>query len=519
MSHRFIHLFLLFGVASLFVACSGYTVLPEAGAPSGPLPDTDTTFPEDHFSKAALAADLRFLASDELMGRKAGTVGNNVAARYIAEQFRAAGVQQVEGAEDYFQPIPFTRTTPPAKGKLALRDTTYRQGEALLLLAGEGSFEASAPVVFAGFGYEDTDYEGIDAQGKIVVTRAGSPADQGVQGAFRAIDQKRRLAAKQGAVAVIELYNNTFPWRDLVSVLGTPRFGLETPDPDTSSLPLAWLDDTDGMFRPRLQDAGTMKARLVSSGMYREPAVSNNVVGMIEGSDPDLRDEFVVLMAHYDHIGAGMRNGPGATPADSIFNGARDNGMGVVAVMSAAQALAEEPPRRSVLLLTLTAEEGGLLGSRYYVENPLLPLDQMVFALNIDGGGYSDITIATVIGLGRTTADPLIQEGAEAYGLGVIPDPAPEQGLFDRSDNVNFARKGIPAPTFSPGFRSFSDQGVANYYHRPQDEADDDFDYAYLKRFVQAYTHVARLIANADERPRWQPHDKYAEAARGLYGE
>jgi Zn-dependent M28 family amino/carboxypeptidase len=122
----------------------------------------------------------------------------------------------------------------------------------------------------------------------------------------------------------------------------------------------------------------------------------------------------------------------------------------------------------------------------------------MVFALNIDGGGYSDITIATVIGLGRTTADPLIIEGAEAYNLGVIPDPAPEQGLFDRSDNVNFARQGIPAPTFSPGFRSFSDQAIADYYHRPQDEAGDDFNYSYLKRFVQAYTHVARLIANAD---------------------
>lgn len=363
MSHRFIYLFLLLSVAVLGAACSSYTVLSEETSPSEPPPETDPSFPEDHFSKRALAADLRFLASDELMGRKAGTVGNNVAARYIAEQFRAAGVQQVEGAEDYFQPIPFTRTSPPTRGKLVLMDTTYVQGEALLLLAGEGSFEASAPVVFAGFGHEDADYEGIDASGKIVVTRAGSPADQGVQGAFRAIDHKRRLAAKQGALAVVELYNNTFPWRDLVSVLGTPRFGLETPDPDEPTLPLAWLDDTPGALRPRLQDTGSAQAQLVSSGMHREPAVSNNVVGMIEGSDPDLRDEFVVLMAHYDHIGAGMRNGPGASPADSIFNGARDNGMGVVAVMGAAQALAAQPPRRSILLLALTAEEGGLLAT------------------------------------------------------------------------------------------------------------------------------------------------------------
>ncbi len=150
------------------------------------------------------------------------------------------------------------------------------------------------------------------------------------------------------------------------------------------------------------------------------------------------------------------------------------------------------------------------------MQHPLVPLDRTVFALNIDGGGYSDTTIATVIGLERTTADALIAAGAAAYGLNVIPDPAPEQNLFDRSDNVNFARQGIPAPTFSPGFRSFSDPGVATYYHRPQDEADDDFDYAYLRRFVQAYAHAARRIADSPYRPVWKPGDTYEPAARAL---
>ncbi len=488
---------------------------------SGTVPSADPAlppaYPEDQLTAGELEAHLRFLASDELMGRKAGTPGNNVAARYLAEQFRAAGVQQVPGAEGYFQPIPFTRTAPPARGLLTLLGETFVQGEHLLLLAGEAPFDDVAPVVFAGYGFNADDYAGLEAAGKIVVTRAGRPDDNGVQAAFRATPEKRRLAAAQGARALVELYESPFPWNNLVSVLGTPRFGLNGGDGETPDLPLAWLNDTDGALRLRIRQAAGVQAALVSSGMNRQPATSNNVVGMIEGSDPALRDEFVVLMAHYDHVGAGLRNGPGATAADTIFNGARDNGMGTVAVLGAAKALSRRPPRRSVLLLALTAEEDGLLGSRYYVENPLLPLDRMVYALNIDGGGFSDTSLVTVIGLGRTTADPLIRRGAAAYGLDVIADPAPEQNLFDRSDNVNFARRGIPAPTFSPGFRSFTDEGIVKYYHRPQDEAGDDFDYAYLRRFVQAYAHVARLLADSPEGFAWLPGDPYEEASRTLY--
>jgi Zn-dependent M28 family amino/carboxypeptidase len=311
--------------------------------------------PEDRLEGAVLEAHLRFLASDELGGREAGTPGADVAARYIAEQFRLAGLQPVPGAD-------------------------------------EGYFQA-----------------------------------------------------------------------------------LET-------LP------------------------------------ARNVLGFVEGTDPALKEEYVVLMAHYDHVGAGMDRGPGATAADSIFNGARDNGMGVAALLGAASALAEAPPRRSVLFLAVTAEEKGLLGSRFYVDHPLLPLDRAVYVLNIDGGGYSDTSAVTVIGLGRTSADALLREAAGAYRLAVVADPAPEQNLFDRSDNVSFARKGVPAPTFSPGFRAFSDPGIMDYYHQPRDEVDEAFDFAYLRRFVQAYARSARSLADAPDRPRWLPGDKYEAAARVLYG-
>ena len=247
---------------------------------------------------------------------------------------------------------------------------------------------------------------------------------------------------------------------------------------------------------------------------------SQNVLGVIAGSDPQLKDEYVMLLAHYDHVGTGDHGGGMRPPteADSIYNGARDNGMGVVALLHAARTLAADPPARSVVLFAAGAEEMGLVGSRYYAENPLVPLEQTVFALNVDTGGYSDTSAVTVVGLERTTAAALIREGARRAGLGITPAPDPRMQLFRRSDNINLARRGIPAPTFSPGFLSFSDPGVADYYHQVGDEV-DDLDFAYLARFAEGYAEAARLIADAPERPRWTPGDEFEATARALYGD
>ena len=209
-----------------------------------------------------------------------------------------------------------------------------------------------------------------------------------------------------------------------------------------------------------------------------------NVAGIIEGSDPTLKNEYVILSAHFDHLGTIRRQQNTATE-DTIYNGARDNAMGVTGLLAAAKALAQQPPKRSVLILALTGEEVGLLGSRYYAEHPLVPLKQTVFDLNIDGAGYNDTTILSVIGLERTGAKSEIEAAAKAAGLGVFAEPAPEQGLFDRSDNVAFAAKGIPAPTFSPGFKTF-DEAIGKYYHQTIDNP-ESLDFDYLKRFCQAY--------------------------------
>ena len=228
----------------------------------------------------------------------------------------------------------------------------------------------------------------------------------------------------------------------------------------------------------------------------------------------DVQKEYILLSAHYDHVGTGKKGGV-FTPEDSIFNGARDNAMGTVAILHAAAALAKKKPQRSILFLAVTGEEVGLLGSKFYAENPIIPLNNIIFNLNTDGAGYNSVKHVSVIGWGRTGVDSLISMATRKVGLDVFKNPAAEQNLFDRSDNVSFAAKGVPALTFSPGFDAFDDE-ISKYYHRVDDEA-DTVDKLYLLKFSQSLAHLARLIADHPVLPKWITGDKYEEAGIKLY--
>jgi Zn-dependent M28 family amino/carboxypeptidase len=190
--------------------------------------------------------------------------------------------------------------------------------------------------------------------------------------------------------------------------------------------------------------------------------------------------------------------------------------MGVVALLSAAKALAAKPAVRPTLFLAVTAEEKGLLGSKYYVDNPLIPLEKTIFNLNNDGGGYNSTEHVAIIGYGRTGTDAQIQASVENLGLKVAENPMPDENLFDRSDNVNFALKGVPSIDYAPGALSF-DVEVTKYYHQVPDEA-GSIDYDYLLRFCQAYARAARLISDKENVPIWTEGDKYEAAGKRLYG-
>ena len=475
--------------------------------------------PEQAITRAEVEAHTRFLASDELQGRRTGEPGNWAAARYIAESFRQLGLKPAttdKGQADYFQRIDFEKVKAATSATLLLGNDTLRLGKELIIMAGN-STNISGQVVYAGYGLTDGDdgYKGQDVKGRIVVVQGGSPETKSPGEIFRASTEKRRRATEKGVAALIELYSESTPWglvnqyfnREQLTVVGSA-----TNNPPVAHL---WVNNANNQYK-QLKEAGTT-VTLRTSGRPRTPVSSANVAGIIEGTDPKLRSEYVVLSAHFDHIGVGKQAGSPYEPTDSIFNGARDNAIGVVALLESAKVLMQQRPKRSVLVLALTGEELGTQGSRYYVEHPLVPLKETIFDLNSDGAGYNDTTIVSVIGLERTGAKAEIEAGAKAFGLSVFAEPAPEQGLFDRSDNVHFAAKGIPAPTFSAGFKAF-DAAIGKYYHQAIDNP-ESLDFGYVQRFCQAFAHAARLIADRDTRPRWSAGDKYEAAAKTLYGQ
>ena len=459
---------------------------------------------------AEITRHIRFLASDELRGRDTGSPGLEIAARYLAEQFRSYGLDTVPGADGYFQAVNLVSAKPPEQATFTYGNENFELNSDLIVLSGD-SLDMQAPVVFANYGTAE-DLDALDVKGKIVVTKAGGEGVTNPQSFFFMTAEKRDRVLEQGGLALIELYrSNQAPWTMLVKYLNAERLTLGN-DSTEEKLPVLWLNDPKSERLTLFQENKSLEATLTIVGNASTEVPVKNVVGMVVGTDPKLKDQYLVLSAHYDHIGVGSS----PDPNDSIFNGARDNAMGTTALLSAAEYFGQHPPQRSVLFIALTAEEKGLLGSAWYAAHPLIPLDQTVFNLNTDGAGYNDTTKVTAIGLERTTAEEAIISASQAVGLEAIMDPVPEQNLYDRSDNVSFAQKGIPAVNFAPGTTAF-DQEIMKNYHQASDEA-ETLNFQYVEKYCEAYTLAAEKIANLPEAPFWKEGDKYEAAGEELYG-
>lgn len=474
--------------------------------------------PEYALDREVLKGQMYFLASDYLQGRRTGSVGNEIAAEYIAAQLEAFGYAPINDGS-YFQNVPLESISSPVAAMLTIGDTNFELGESLLVMRGKAA-EADAKVVFAGHGWVDEetghdDYDGLNVKGKIVITLPGLPDDKSQQGIFTGVNSKAELAAERGAVAIFEIYQLPFPWGAFVNYFGGDRIGLKKDDKEGSPIPYGFIKTEDD-FLANIKGAKKLKGSVKSTGLRVNEMNSRNVGGILEGSDPELKDEYVILTAHFDHVGVGAQGGGAYTEQDSIFNGARDNAFGTISLLSSAKCFSQVRPRRSIIILAVTGEEMGLLGSQHYAENPLVPLEKTVYNFNTDGAGYSDTEAIAIFGMGRTGVDDEINAGAAALGLNVIGDPAPEQGLYDRSDNVSFAARGVPALTFSPGFSEFND-AMFKYYHQVTDNP-NTIDYDYLLAYCRSFTYIARLIADKDEKPFWAEGDKYEGAGKELYG-
>ena len=481
----------------IVLACSSITGL---FAQSDVNKVSSTVFKED------IESHIYFLASDELKGRQTGSHELDIAAAYIANQFRKYGVKPIGDNDTYYQNIPLEHTSKPTKLLLEVNEESATK----FLYVSVDNFDFDGEAIFLNFGGDD-DFKKADVSGKLVVVKAGLPESSDFRSKYRQSAKKRARAQKYGAAGLVELVDDDGKmWRRYEHYINEPKVKLSDEAPGKKFVHIWALDQGSGMIA-KLSTAKKLSASLSIEGVDNKKIKSKNVVGYLEGSDPQLKNEFVIYSAHYDHVGIGKPN----SEMDSIYNGARDNAVGTVTVLSVAENIAKYPTKRSSLFILFTGEEKGLLGSKYYVENPVLPLQNMVYCFNSDNGGYNDTSKITIFGLYRTTVSHHIIQSAKEFGLTAIDDPAPEQNLFDRSDNVNFAAKGIPAPTYSMGFNAF-DEEIYKYYHQPSDNP-DTLDYDYLEKFFKSYVMASRMIANDPNTPFWTEGDKYYDNGKALY--
>jgi Zn-dependent M28 family amino/carboxypeptidase len=499
-----------------------------------------------------IKAAVAHLASDRLEGRAPGTRGELLTTEYLAAEFKKAGLQPIGDRGSYFQPVPLVRvvTSPQStlravKGDVAL-DIPCEEGFSGMSQTQTELEEFDAEAVFLGhgitapeFGWDD--YQGIDVKGKVVVLFTNEPpSDDPKFFGGKALTYYGRWtfkfeeAARRGAKACFIIHTRDtagYPY-SVVRPLDGAQLQRE---PGQPALAFAgWLSESAGAkllgltgrtVDAALKEADAKEFKPYSLGVHlqgRFPTriqkiVSNNVVGVAEGSDPALRSEAIVFTAHWDHLGEGR-----AVLGDSIYNGAADNATGCALLLELARAWCSQSPRpkRSAVFLAVTAEEKGLLGSKYYARNPILPLNKTALNLNFDmilPLGAPESVVVT--GADRTTAWPTVQAAAKRNGLEIEVDQRAHLGIFYRSDHFSMARAGVPAFSVSAGEKiqgkpeDFSKKAMQEFndkaYHSPQDELRPDWDFSGFAVLADFALDVARNVANADRLPQWNEGDEF----------
>jgi hypothetical protein len=502
-----------------------------------------------------LQAHVAFLADDLLRGRQPGTEGYDIAANYVASQFRQMGLVPAGTGGSFFQLVPLRRAWRD-EGSATLEwlrdgqtrsfdfvDEFYRGPDLVHVES-----EVQAGMVFAGYGIEApplgyNDYDGLEVAGKVVVVLLGQPLDfPSEEGAhFSSGREVMKNAASRGAIGIIMIHTprteRRFAWGRVASLVGMPSMGWLDQDGkvfgafeqirggamirsdaaavlfEGAQLPLAALlaKDEAGEALPGFALPGEIRMRQSSR---HESISSPNVAAYLPGSDPLLNGEFLVYTAHLDHIGE--LHGEGH--ADAINNGALDNASGVSVMLETARLFTErETPRRSVLFLAVTSEEKGLVGSEYFAQNPTIPREQLVGVVNLDMPVLLyDFGDVIAFGAEHSTIGDAVQKAADQAGVALTPDPFPEQNIFVRSDHYRFVQQGIPAVFLVTGTTSMDGQTntqaiyegfLKDHYHRPSDDIALPINYAAAARFTRINYGIGEIITNQLERPRWREGD------------
>src|SRR5580658_3655407 len=456
---------------------------------------------------------VQYLADDKLEGRNTGSAGHRKAAAYVAGEFERAGLKPA-GTEGYIQPVRFrTRRLNEAESSLTL----VRNGESEELVLGEDAIIGTrvdpaplvaAEVVFAGYALtipemQYDDLAGLDLRGKIVLYMSGGPANipGPLRSHYQSATERGRFLERAGVIGTIAIQNPhhmDLPWQRIA--LGSRQASMSLADPTldqqyglkfTAAVNPAqaekWFAGSGHSFDDlvALSDVGKPLPRFplhasirAKVAVERGEVESQNVAGVLPGADPLLKDQYVVLTAHLDHLGIGEPiNG------DRIYNGAMDNASGVATLLDIAESLNESKPklRRSLLFVAVTGEEKGLLGSRYFAAHPTVKPGSMVADLNVDMFlPIVPLKVLTVFGLAESNLGDTAREAAQAYGISVQPDPEPQRNIFIRSDQYNFIRHGIPALAMGVGVTPGSSEQkifkdwLTQRYHAPSDDLNQD---------------------------------------------
>ena len=503
-----------------------------------------------------IAAHVRFLASDLLEGRGVGVRGGDLATEYLAAQFALAGLKPAGDHGSYFQRVPLVGVSIEGKtAKLEMVRATDRVGfrwQEDFVGAGqrqrpEETIEAEAVFVGHGitapeFGWDD--YRNVDVRGKVVVLFTNEPesTEERFFGGkaltyYGRWTYKFEQAARKGAIACLIIHTTPtagYGWSVVRNSWGKEEQQMRAEGQPALAL-AGWVTKAAG--EQLLASTGKTVDEWVTAAGQRgftpvplgiriaarftsriRPIESRNVIGIVEGADPHLKDQAVLFTAHWDHLGIGP-----AVNGDAIYNGAVDNATGCGMLLEIARAWAQlaHKPRRSAIFLSVTAEESGLRGSEYYAAHPVLPLGKHAVNLNFDGyfpfGRTRDVVLT---GASRTTIWPVVEDIARRFQLDITPEARPEQGFYYRSDHFSLARAGVPAFSIAMGTRlrsgadgdEFFLQYNAQNYHQPSDEVRPDWDFSGMEELARFGMALGLEIANQEKLPTWVEGDEFLPA-------
>ena len=520
----------------------------------------------------AILTDIKKLSSDEFEGRKPGTKGEALTVQYLEDQFKAAGAEPGNPDGSWTQKVPMVGLTPVFSGpmtvKTGAKTLTFKVNDEIVPFSRQVAEDvtlANSEMVFVGYGvqapeYQWDDFKGLDVKGKTVVVLINDPQvtlpnstelDPKVFGGkamtyYGRWTYKFDKAAELGAAACIIVHETAYagyPF-NVVQGFGGERFDLVTPNKNLDKAKIeSWisLDAAKRLFATAGLDFAKLKAQAVTRefkpvplGMTASFSLkqkmrtidSQNVVAKISGSDPALKNEYVVYTAHWDHFGIGApKNG------DNIYNGARDNASGTASLIEFAREFKkiQPAPKRTILLIAVTGEEQGLIGSDYYATFPLYPLNKTLADINIDEvniwGRTKDYV---VIGLGASDLDDYLRDAAAEQGRTLKPDAEPEKGFYYRSDHFSFAKVGVPAMHTDSGLdfvgqpadygQKKRDEWLANVYHQPSDQVESWWNLSGAAEDLRLLFAVGYRVANADKFPEWKPGNEFRAAREKSLG-